>query len=482
MKLISLPYTLDITPVFDKIARFDWSIWLDSGDAKKFNQRYDIITGFPYKTITANVNNTIVRDLYYNSQLKKINSSFQRFSNNQIDPLQIINNIIIENKPITQDSNFEKKSDIPFWHGAVGYFSYDLNQILYKQIKKQKYNSDIPIMAVGIYAWALIYDHYKKKSYIAYDANKISDSAINKILEIFSETKKTDYETNNNTIKNFFSSNQFIPSRTIQEYNDSYQKIKTHIKDGDCYQINYAIPFNLTVKNCPAGSFDFYQYLKKFNANPFCSYFRINKNLSILSFSPERFLKLENNIVTSEPIKGTRKNIENNDELNLIIKNELQNNPKDRAENIMITDLLRNDMNKFCVPGSVVATKICEIHSFPTVHHLKSTIQGELKENYNALDLVKGCFPGGSITGAPKIRAMQIIQELENNNNSITRYIYCGSIGYININQNMDLNIAIRTSLQYKNNYYYWAGGGIVADSDNIREFDEIYTKLLRTV
>lgn len=282
-------------------------------------------------------------------------------------------------------------------------------------------------------------------------------------------------------IDNFFTHNQFKSCKTTQEYNNAYQSIKKHIRNGDCYQINYAIPFKLRVKNAEISSWENYQYLKQFNANPFGCYFKINDNLSVLSFSPERFLKLENNIVTSEPIKGTRANIRNNEELNNSIKNELQNNPKDRAENIMITDLLRNDMNKFCKAGSVSTTNICELHSFPTVHHLISTIKGELKTNCNAIDLLKGCFPGGSITGAPKIKAMQIIQQLENTKGNISRYIYCGSIGYININQNMNLNIAIRTSLQYKNYYYYWAGGGIVADSDNTKEFDEVYSKLLRT-
>ena len=183
---------------------------------------------------------------------------------------------------------------------------------------------------------------------------------------------------------------------------------------------------------------------------------------SVLSSSPERLLSVRAGHIETKPIKGTRPRDLHNAEQDARYATDLQNSLKDRAENLMIVDLLRNDLGKVCVPGSIRVPKAFALESFATVHHLVSTITGQLAADQHAVSLLRACFPGGSITGAPKLRAMQIIEELEPHR----RGIYCGSIAYIGFDGNMDSNITIRTLVFNQNRLRFWAGGGIVADSD----------------
>ena len=191
------------------------------------------------------------------------------------------------------------------------------------------------------------------------------------------------------------------------------------------------------------------------------------------SFSPERFLSIKDNIVETKPIKGTRP-ISNDPDEDNIAKDELIKSKKEKAENLMIVDLLRNDLGRNCEYGSITVKKLFSIETFANVHHLVSTIQGKMSKDSNVFKLIKGCFPGGSITGAPKIRSMQIINEVEPNRRSI----YCGSIGYISSNQRVDLNIAIRTVIASNNKLHFWGGGGIVYDSDVKSEYKETLDKI----
>jgi len=197
----------------------------------------------------------------------------------------------------------------------------------------------------------------------------------------------------------------------------------------------------------------------------------------VLSSSPERFLKVTNGLVETKPIKGTRRRsgIAFEDKSLAV---ELLESEKDRAENLMIVDLLRNDLGKNCINGSVSVPKLFALETYATVHHLVSTVTGRLAKNRHALDLLRGCFPGGSITGAPKCRAMEIIEELEPHR----RTVYCGSIGYIGCDGNMDTNITIRTLVHVQDHVYYWAGGGIVSDSKMAAEYQECFDKVAATL
>jgi para-aminobenzoate synthetase component 1 len=214
-----------------------------------------------------------------------------------------------------------------------------------------------------------------------------------------------------------------------------------------------------------------YQALRNLSPAPFSAYLNVPDG-QILCNSPERFLQVRHRRVLTQPIKGTRPRSADpaQDQANA---DELRRSLKDRAENLMIVDLLRNDIGKNCLPGSVKADRLFELESFANVHHLVSTITGELAPGHTATHLLRGCFPGGSITGAPKLRAMQIIEELEPHR----RGVYCGAIGYIGFDGNMDTNIAIRTAVVAKGNISFCAGGGIVADSEGGKEYDETWDK-----
>ena len=245
-------------------------------------------------------------------------------------------------------------------------------------------------------------------------------------------------------------------------------RIKHYLKEGDCYQINLAQRFSAP---CQGDPWQAYLKLRKLNAAPFSAYLNM-PGVQILSSSPERFLKVSGRLVETKPIKGTRPR-KKNAAKDFEQVRQLQNSKKDRAENVMIVDLLRNDISKTCQKGSVQVPELFAIESYATVHHLVSTVTGVLDAGRHALDLLKSCFPGGSITGAPKVRAMQVIEELE----SHRRGVYCGAIGYIGFDGNMDTNIAIRTLVHSSGTIRFWAGGGIVNDSVMADEYQETFDK-----
>ena len=254
-----------------------------------------------------------------------------------------------------------------------------------------------------------------------------------------------------------------------QAYLEKFNKIQNYILSGDCYQVNLTQRFQAAYQG---DEYQAYQALLADNRPPFAAFLRLPAQ-TILSLSPERFLKLHGGIVETKPIKGTCPRFQDLQQ-DQQSRQRLLTSEKDRAENLMIVDLMRNDIGRVCLPGSVSVPKLFDIESFPAVHHLVSTVLGKLGANYSCEDLLRACFPGGSITGAPKIRAMDIIAELEPNR----RQVYCGSIGYINGNGEMDMNISIRTLVCHKQQIYCWAGGGLVADSNVDQEYQECFDKL----
>jgi para-aminobenzoate synthetase component 1 len=251
-------------------------------------------------------------------------------------------------------------------------------------------------------------------------------------------------------------------------YAAAFERIQHYIREGDCYQVNLAQRF---AAHAEGDAWQAYRRLRAINPAPFSAYLSFPFG-QILSASPERFLRLRNGQVETRPIKGTRPR-NASPASDRALAEELRQSTKDRAENLMIVDLLRNDLGKSCEPGSIRVPALFAVESFATVHHLVSTIEGRLAPGMDALDLLRGCFPGGSITGAPKLRAMQIIEELEPNR----RGVYCGSIGYIGYDGAMDTNIAIRTLVYSEGCLRFWAGGGIVSDSDLDAEYQETFDK-----
>ena len=440
--LHSLPYFSDSAVLFAPFSAQSWAVFLDSGHPRSTQGRYDIIAAKPICTLVTQGNQTTI-------------TCGNKVIVSNENPFDLLQSELAHHSEMLNSSPLAE-FDLPFVGGAIGYFSYDLARRLEDFPNLAEDAEAIPEMIVGIYDWALIVDHKTTKSFlILYDETRhdeilrdLSGVATPDETELFSVTS----EINAN-----FSQNG---------YAHAFQKIKHYLREGDCYQVNLTQRFSAT---CEGDTWQAYQALREINAAPFSAYLNF-PDVKILSSSPERFLKLTGRYVETKPIKGTRPRKSD------ALENEracldLKTSPKDRAENVMIVDLLRNDISKVC--QKVRVPKLFEIESYSTVHHLVSTVTGELNANQHALDLLKHCFPGGSITGAPKIRAMQVIEELEPNR----RGVYCGAMGYIDFNGNMDTNIAIRTLVQSHDTIRFWAGGGIVHDSKVEDEYQESFDK-----
>ncbi|NEX16397.1 MAG: aminodeoxychorismate synthase, component I [Halochromatium sp.] len=257
------------------------------------------------------------------------------------------------------------------------------------------------------------------------------------------------------------------------DYAAAFARIKGYIRAGDCYQINLAQRFAARATGDPWSA---YCRLRQLNPAPFSAYLQTPFG-QILSSSPERFLALREGRVETRPIKGTRPR-STDPQADAALKLALAESPKDRAENLMIVDLLRNDLGRVCRPGSIQVPALFAIESYASVHHLVSTITGELRADEDATSLLRACFPGGSITGAPKIRAMEIIEALEPDR----RGVYCGAIGYLGFDGAMDTNIAIRTIVHSAGQVRFWSGGGLVHDSDCEQEYRETFDKATRLI
>ncbi len=368
----------------------------------------------------------------------------------------------------------KQRGDIPFFGGAVGYFGYDLKHFVERLPSISKDDIKIPDLFVMFYGTVLVFDHLKKETLIvATGFPERGRLAINKA--------KRDIDTLRSHITKYLSlkrrpqrkrspgSTTPISSNfTKSEYIRAINKAKRYIKEGDIYQVNLSQRLSCAVKESP---FNIYERLSDINPSCFSSYFNLG-DFQILSASPERFLKLDGRLVSTRPMKGTRpRGNDKTEDINL--KKELLRSKKDKAELMMIVDLERNDLGRVCKYGSVKVESLRNIESYSTVYQTTADVTGELNKGKDRMDLIKACFPGGSISGAPKIRAMEIIEELE----PTKRNIYTGSIGYLSFDGDMDLNIVIRTILIENKKAYLQVGGGIVADSVPELEFDETLTK-----
>lgn len=442
-EVAELPYFEDSAALFEPWAEIHWSVFLDSGYPKINQGRYDILAAEPKEVLVTRGGMTEVRtraDVKLSPE----------------DPFELLKQRLGEGVPV--------RKDLPFCAGAIGYFGYDLARRLEQMPEIAEDAENIPELAIGIYDWAVIVDHQEKKSWLVRQG---SDPETAKkwpeLMERFSQLAEGEHQT-----ENFRALGPVLPNMDKEEYAQAFHRIKRYLYEGDCYQVNLAQRFSV---RCEGSLWAAYRELRRQNAAPFSAYLNFPHG-QVLSSSPERFLKVRQGKVETKPIKGTRPRKPNPEQDQVQIA-ELKESRKDQAENLMIVDLLRNDISKTCKSGSVHVPKLFDLESFATVHHLVSTICGELEQGGHAIDLLRGCFPGGSVTGAPKIRAMEIIEELEPHR----RGVYCGSIGYIGFDGNMDSNIAIRTLVHSDKNIRFWAGGGIVADSDMESEYQECFDK-----
>ncbi len=439
-QIIELPYFPDSSALFTAIADQPWAVFLDSGYPHSQQGQFDILAAKPMTTF-------ITR-----GEITEINKNGV-VSQSSENPFDLV-------KQELQRHPYNAFAYLPFNGGAIGYFAYDLARRLEKLPEIAADAEQIPEMAVGIYPWAVVVDHVKQRTHLVGQTQ--DEAEWQSLIKMFSVVPKQ------KLTKPFRVLGAVKPGMDKSAYALAFERIKHYLKEGDCYQVNLTQRFAAA---CEGDPWVAYQVLRSKNPAPFSAFLNF-PDVQILSSSPERFLELVNGRVETKPIKGTRprRAYPSEDWQQL---DQLRYSNKDRAENVMIVDLLRNDLSKTCKLGSVKVPNLFAIESYATVHHLVSTVTGTLSAGRHAMDLLQSCFPGGSITGAPKIRAMEIIEELEPNR----RGIYCGSIGYIGFDGNMDTNIVIRTLVYSGGTIRFWAGGGIVKDSVLDEEYQECFDK-----
>ena len=437
-----LPYPTDTAALFEAIVDEPWAVFLDSGRHDPGQSRYDIIACEPTATLVTRGGMSEVRT----ARGARISPE---------DPFLLLRELL---RPGIQPS-----SALPFEGGAIGYFGYDLARRLELLPSLAVDKDELPECAVGIYPWAVVVDHGEERAWLASSsANELTPARRAGLRERFSALSRERARVPFRALSSVRS------SFSQQQYLKAFERIKRYIYEGDCYQVNLAQRFEFQADGDPWSA---YRALRILNPVPFGAYLNL-PFAQVLSASPERFLQVREGRVITQPIKGTRPRA-GEPRLDAELVQELSSSAKDRAENLMIVDLLRNDLAKNCRIGSVRVPKLFEVQSYATVHHLVSTIEGEVAQERDALDVLRGCFPGGSITGAPKLRAMQIIEELE----PFRRGVYCGAIGYVGYDGAMDTNIAIRTLIHRSGGAHFWAGGGIVADSEPLAEYQETFDK-----
>ncbi|OIQ96116.1 aminodeoxychorismate synthase component 1 [mine drainage metagenome] len=436
-----LPYQADASAYFAAIRDLPWPAWLDSGGSGRF----DILVAQPVATLVTQDGQTEIRDV-----------SGVRCSGD--DVFSLVREQLGE--PIAP------MPDIPFAGGALGYWSYDLARRYHAIPELTQDAEHLPEMAVGIYDWAIIVDHHELSARLV-SRQRHAETAqvlprllarVQGALRFKSDEAKAPFRVNGKITSNF----------TPAAYRDAFDAVQNYLHAGDCYQVNLAQRYSAQASGDACAA---YLELRRLSPAPY-SAFLDWPQVKILCASPERFLQVQQGRVETRPIKGTRaRNADAVEDARLA--DELRHHPKDRAENLMIVDLLRNDLGKDCEPGSVRVPTLFEVESFANVHHLVSTVEGRLQGGRDALDVLRDCFPGGSITGAPKQRAMEVIEQLEPHR----RGVYCGTVGYVGHDGNMDTNIVIRTLVYSGNEIRCWAGGGIVADSICEAEYQETLDK-----
>jgi para-aminobenzoate synthetase component I len=387
----------------------------------------------------------------------------------------------------------------PFQGGVAGYIGYDYGAVL-ERIPPTRYDDlALPDVMLGFYDWVIAWDHQAGAAWIVSlglpACGPERERRARERMEMVAArvAGQREIDTALSSRANARDDIPSLPHRraaptypvtstdaavaiglrstfTHRGYLDAVAKVREYIVAGDIFQANLSQRFQAPLREPP---FELYRRLRRRNPAPFAAYLGFD-DVTVLSASPERFLRLDHDRqVETRPIKGTRPRglVPMHD---AALGRALAESEKDRAENVMIVDLLRNDLSRVCRPGTVRVPELFALEQHPTVHHLVSTVVGELEPPADAVELVRAAFPGGSITGAPKVRAMEIIAELE----PTRRGVYCGSIGYISASGAMDTSIVIRTFVAAGGELYFQAGGGIVADSDPELEYRETLDKV----
>ena len=427
-RLQALPYHADASVYFTQIQDLPWPVWLDSGWPAACSGRYDIVLADPIETLELSA----------------------------MQAAQLAGHL---RSPLTQNKEVDRAlQDVPFYGGWVGYLGYELGRA-WAGLAPRKRPGLVADMRAGLYDWAIVVDHHRQTTVLA--------------SMVYAQQTQQHWEDLCTRLSNLVVDDTLPPlasgklvdaGLSANAYGEAFQRIQHYLHEGDAYQVNITQRF---VGHSEADSYLLYRYLRQLSPVPYGAYLGFS-DYQILSNSPEQFVGLHAGKVVTRPIKGTcpRGTTPQQDAR---LRASLIASTKDRAENLMIVDLLRNDLGRVCRPGSIEVPELFRVESYAAVHHLVSSVCGVIQPDKDAVDLLQACFPGGSITGAPKLRAMQIIDELEVH----SRELYCGSIFRLGFNGSLDSSISIRTILRRDHELYYWAGGGIVADSQSRAEYQE---------
>jgi anthranilate synthase component 1 len=366
------------------------------------------------------------------------------------EPLRIIERTI-RNRPGFKEQRFVG--------GAVGYISYDAVRYWEKLPKSTIEDQKFPDVEVGVYDDGIIYDHRNKQAFYYYlNENRLAE--INKLLQ-----EPDDYEA--------MSYKQLKVNISKERFERAIERAKEYVTAGDVFQVVLSKRYDFQIKGDLIG---FYRNLRKINPSPYM-YFLKSGQHQIVGSSPEMLVRVENRIVETFPIAGTRPHVKNPIE-NRRLTEELLADPKERAEHVMLVDLGRNDIGKVSKFGSVHLPEFMQVHQYSHVQHIVSRVVGNLKDEHNSYDALRAVFPAGTVSGAPKVRAMEIIEELE----PTRRGPYAGAVGYFSYNGNADFAINIRTLVSNGDRAHIQVGAGIVADSDPEREWFETEHKAMALI
>ena len=438
---------------FESFHGYRYSFFLDSGmDAQRLG-RYSFIGSDPFLVMTSRGNQVT---LMWQDEPET----------EQGNPFDVLGRLL---ETYRLDSF---PAPIPFWGGAVGYLSYDLCHFVERLPSTAIDDLQLPESYFAFYDTILAFDNLESKAYIVSTGfPELGESRRLKRAKVRLEQIKgwlsssspsiqeADFRSAEGKAKAVLKSN-FTP----EGYMKAVDRVREYIAAGDVFQVNISQRFETDLTVPP---YELYRRLRQINPAPFASYLNFDE-VTIIGASPERFLRVDGDWVETRPMKGTRPRGKDSVD-DAMLAEELTQSSKDRAENVMIVDLERNDLGRVCQYGTVRVTELAILETFPTVFHLTSTVVGRLRPDKNRIDLLKATFPGGSITGAPKVRAMEIIDELE----PTRRNAYTGAIGYLSFGSNLDLNIVIRTFLIKNGKAYFQVGGGIIYDSNAEAEYVE---------
>lgn len=446
-QLHPLPYQADPARYFERIHRQPGAVLLDSGRPVAERGRYDILSAWPVELLQPHEGEA-GREFF-----QRLRASLRALGG----------------------AGFEPGIELPFAGGLLGYLAYDFGRRLEALAGDAQDDLLLPDARLGLYDWCLTSDHHLGSSHLVFHP-ACSTEKRRYLMEMFESLGERDtvsesrFEFAGSPGPAFTLQADFQPSIDRETYRRAIAQVHQYIQAGDCYQVNFTQRFQAAYRGNPWPA---YQTLRRACATPFAGYLSLGGDDAILSLSPERFIQLRRGDIEARPIKGTRPRGAD-PAADRALAEQLCASTKDRAENLMIVDLLRNDIGRSSRIGSVRVPELFSLESYPNVHHLVSSVRAELAPGLDAFDLLAGSFPGGSITGAPKIRAMQIIDELE----SHRRSLYCGSLLYVDVRGDMDSSITIRSMLAKEGLISCWAGGGIVLDSDWREEYQESLDKV----